>query len=76
LNPDDHTLRLEPIATTWRRVRCALYRTAGSAAHRNRPVNASIHQVNEHVNVADLEALPGVYRQLIDRLLLANTAQA
>jgi len=33
------------------------------------PVNASIHQVNEHVNVADLEALPGIYRQLMERLL-------
>jgi len=33
------------------------------------PVNASIHQVNEHVAVADLEALPGVYRNLIERLL-------
>jgi len=33
------------------------------------PVNASIHQVNEHVNVVDLEALPGVYLKLIRGLL-------
>ncbi len=33
------------------------------------PVNASIHQVDEHVSVADLEALPALYRQLIERLL-------
>ncbi len=34
------------------------------------PVNASIHQVDEHVSVADLEALPALYRRLIERLLL------
>jgi succinyl-diaminopimelate desuccinylase len=34
------------------------------------PVNASIHKVDEHVAVADLEALPGLYRSLIERLLL------
>ncbi len=34
------------------------------------PVNASIHKVDEHVAVADLEALPGLYRALIERLLL------
>ena len=33
------------------------------------PVNASIHQVDEHVRVADLQALPALYRQLIERLL-------
>ncbi|MBN8262251.1 MAG: succinyl-diaminopimelate desuccinylase [Xanthomonadales bacterium] len=33
------------------------------------PVNASIHKVDEHVRVADLEALPGLYRALLDRLL-------
>lgn len=33
------------------------------------PVNASIHQVDEHVRVADLEALPEMYRTLIERLL-------
>ncbi|NYF35703.1 succinyl-diaminopimelate desuccinylase [Stenotrophomonas sp. JAI102] len=33
------------------------------------PVNASIHQVDENVRVADLEALPALYRRLIERLL-------
>ncbi|WP_045737165.1 succinyl-diaminopimelate desuccinylase [Xanthomonas sp. MUS 060] len=33
------------------------------------PVNASIHQVDEHVRVADLHALPGLYLRLIERLL-------
>lgn len=33
------------------------------------PVNASIHQVNENVSVADLEALPALYQRLIERLL-------
>jgi len=33
------------------------------------PVNASIHQVDENVRVADLEALPALYQRLIERLL-------
>ena len=33
------------------------------------PVNASIHKVDEHVSVADLEALPGLHLALIERLL-------
>ena len=33
------------------------------------PVNASIHKVDEHVSVADLEALPALYLRLIERLL-------
>ncbi|HEY0503031.1 MAG TPA: succinyl-diaminopimelate desuccinylase [Lysobacter sp.] len=33
------------------------------------PVNASIHKVDEHVAVADLEALPDLYFELIERLL-------
>jgi succinyl-diaminopimelate desuccinylase len=33
------------------------------------PVNASIHKVDEHVAVADLEALPDVYLALLERLL-------
>ena len=36
------------------------------------PVNASIHQVDEHVCVADLERLPDLYRTLIERLLAAK----
>ncbi|WP_149193767.1 succinyl-diaminopimelate desuccinylase [Luteimonas suaedae] len=34
------------------------------------PVNASIHKVDEHVAVADLQALPGLYLALIERLLV------
>ncbi len=34
------------------------------------PVNASIHKVDEHIAVAELEALPGLYQRLIERLLL------
>ena len=33
------------------------------------PVNATIHQVDECVNVADLERLPAVYRAICERLL-------
>jgi succinyl-diaminopimelate desuccinylase len=33
------------------------------------PVNASIHKVDEHVAIADLEALPDLYLALIERLL-------
>lgn len=34
------------------------------------PVNASIHKVDEHVRVADLQALPGLYLALVERLLV------
>lgn len=33
------------------------------------PVNASIHKVDEHVAVADLEALPELYLELIGKLM-------
>jgi succinyl-diaminopimelate desuccinylase len=33
------------------------------------PVNASIHKVDEHVSIADLQALPDVYLTLMHRLL-------
>ena len=33
------------------------------------PVNASIHKVDEHVSIADLEALPGLSLALMERLL-------
>lgn len=33
------------------------------------PVNASIHQVDEHVAIADLDRLPGLYLALLERLL-------
>lgn len=35
------------------------------------PVNASIHMVDEHVRVADLERLPALYQALMERLLPA-----
>ena len=34
------------------------------------PVNASIHKVDERVAVADLEALPGLYLDIAERVLL------
>jgi succinyl-diaminopimelate desuccinylase len=34
------------------------------------PVNASIHQVDEHIAVEDLEKLPSLYLALVDRLML------
>ncbi|BCX89106.1 succinyl-diaminopimelate desuccinylase [Methylomarinovum tepidoasis] len=34
------------------------------------PINATIHQVNEHVAVADLDALTEVYEQVLGNLLL------
>jgi len=34
------------------------------------PVNASIHQVDENLAVADLEALPDLYQALVEKLLL------
>lgn len=36
------------------------------------PVNASIHKVDEHIRVTDLEALPSLYLALIERLLLGE----
>ena len=33
------------------------------------PVNASIHKVDEHVDLVDLEALPGLYADILVRLL-------
>jgi succinyl-diaminopimelate desuccinylase len=35
------------------------------------PVNASIHKVDEHVAVADLEVLPDLYLELMERLLVS-----
>ena len=34
------------------------------------PVNASIHKVDEHVSLAELEALPDLYQALVERLML------
>ena len=33
------------------------------------PVNASIHQVDEHVAVADIEPLTAIYRRTLEALL-------
>lgn len=35
------------------------------------PINASIHKVNEHVAIEELERLPALYRAIVERLLLA-----
>jgi succinyl-diaminopimelate desuccinylase len=40
------------------------------------PVNATIHKLNECVGVAELEALSGVYRRILDRLLAPAAADA
>ena len=40
------------------------------------PVNASIHQVDEHIRVAELETLPDLYQALIQRLLQGCGATA
>ncbi|MBI1396970.1 MAG: succinyl-diaminopimelate desuccinylase [Betaproteobacteria bacterium] len=36
------------------------------------PVNATIHKLNEHVQIADLEPLARIYRGVLSRLLLAS----
>ena len=33
------------------------------------PVNASIHKIDERVDLADLAALPGLYLEIAERLL-------
>lgn len=39
------------------------------------PINASIHKVDEHVAVADLERLSTIYRKLLERLLLPGVTR-
>ena len=34
------------------------------------PVNASIHKLNEHIEIGALDALKSIYRQVLERLLL------
>lgn len=36
------------------------------------PINASIHQVDEHVRITDLDILTEIYQAVIDKLLRAN----
>jgi succinyl-diaminopimelate desuccinylase len=38
------------------------------------PVNATIHKLNERVNIAELDALASIYRRLLERLLAAKDA--
>lgn len=34
------------------------------------PINATIHQVNEHISVADLDTLSAIYERILEKLLL------
>jgi succinyl-diaminopimelate desuccinylase len=45
------------------------FAAAGAEVIELGPVNASIHHVNEHVRVADLEPLSAIYEAVIERLL-------
>jgi succinyl-diaminopimelate desuccinylase len=36
------------------------------------PVNASIHKLNEHIEIDALDALKSIYRQVLERLLLSS----
>ena len=36
------------------------------------PVNASIHKVDERIALAELEALPALFREMAERLLVAD----
>ncbi|MBK6728852.1 MAG: succinyl-diaminopimelate desuccinylase [Xanthomonadales bacterium] len=45
--------------------------TLGSEIVELGPVNASIHKIDEHVRLADLEALAEIYRDIAERVLLA-----
>jgi succinyl-diaminopimelate desuccinylase len=40
------------------------------------PVNASIHKVDEHVALDELERLPGLYRAIIERLLAGRPTES
>jgi len=33
------------------------------------PINASIHKIDEHVAVADIEPLKNIYRRVLEQLL-------
>ena len=35
------------------------------------PINASIHQIDEHVSVDDITRLTDIYRGVLERLLIA-----
>ena len=36
------------------------------------PVNATIHKIDEHVNVADVPRLKNIYRRTLENLLVPN----
>ena len=36
------------------------------------PVNASIHKVDERISLEELERLPGLFREMAERLLLVG----
>lgn len=36
------------------------------------PINATIHKIDEHVNIADLETLTQIYQRVLETLLAAN----
>jgi succinyl-diaminopimelate desuccinylase len=42
----------------------------GSVTMELGPVNASVHKLNEPIELADLDALQSLYRQVLERLLL------
>ena len=44
--------------------------TMGAEVIEMGPVNASIHKVDEHVSLDELERLPALYREIAERLLL------
>ena len=39
------------------------------------PINASIHQVNEHIRIDSLEPLKNIYRRTLENLLLASPTE-
>ena len=51
------------------RMRASSHRWARNASRSDRSTR-SIHKVDEHVSVADLQALPELYQALIERMLL------
>ena len=54
-----------------RHVRRPLHPPLGAEVIELGPVNASIHAVDEHVRVADLERLVDIYKQVMTTLLAA-----
>lgn len=38
------------------------------------PINATIHKIDEHISIADLERLPGIFQAMMERLLATSAA--